>query len=87
MNKLFRSSSSVSSRSSMSSIPPIPDFINQEEHSYENISQELGNWNIPSVNQNKFMSQRLLITLKQTIMLKLLKEFMLLTKNMKIVLS
>ena len=34
----------------MSSIPPIPDFINQEEHSYENISQELGNWNIPSVN-------------------------------------
>lgn len=36
MNRLFRSSSSVSSRSSMTSIP---DFINQEEHSYGNVSQ------------------------------------------------
>ena len=47
MKKLFRSSSSVSTRPSMSSIP---DFINQEEHNYENISQELENWNIPSMN-------------------------------------
>ena len=27
----------------------IPDIVNQEEHSYENISQDLGNWNIPSI--------------------------------------
>lgn len=49
MNRLFRSSSSVSSRSPMTSIPSLPDIINQEEHSYENISQDLGNWNIPSI--------------------------------------
>ena len=46
MSRLFRTSSSVNSRSPMTSIP---DFINQEEHSYENISQDLSNWNIPSV--------------------------------------
>lgn len=54
MNKLFRSSSSVSSRSMMSSIP---DIINQEEHSYENISQEVAH----KSTLNKFTSQLLLI--------------------------
>ena len=47
MNKLFRTSFSVNSRSPMASIL---DSINQEEHNYENISQDLGNWNIPNIN-------------------------------------
>ena len=46
MSRLFRSSSSVSNRSTL---PPVPDIVNQEEHSYENLSQVLHNWNIPRV--------------------------------------
>ena len=72
----------------MSLIPPIPDFINQEEHSYENISQDLGIGPIGIflvLVQNILMSQRLLIILKPIIIVKLFKEFMLLIKNMKTV--
>ena len=53
MNRLFRSNSSTSYRSSSSSLPePIPQedgVINSEEYSLSDTDLRLGDWNIPKV--------------------------------------
>lgn len=43
MSRLFRSSSLVNSRLTLSSIPNV---VNQEEYSYENINIETGDWHV-----------------------------------------
>ncbi|KAI8558938.1 hypothetical protein RHMOL_Rhmol04G0135100 [Rhododendron molle] len=49
MNRLFRSNSTASS-SSMASLSPIPNIINQEEHEYQDLTADyFENWNIPKI--------------------------------------
>ena len=46
MSRLFRSNSSVRCRTSLSIIP---DIVNEEEHEFQELTLDLGNWNIPKV--------------------------------------
>ncbi|KAI8535415.1 hypothetical protein RHMOL_Rhmol10G0172200 [Rhododendron molle] len=55
MNRLFKCSSSASS--SMASLSEIPDIVNKEEHEYQDLNIELGNWNIPKIPVKKFTKQ------------------------------
>ncbi|KAI8560192.1 hypothetical protein RHMOL_Rhmol04G0236700 [Rhododendron molle] len=48
MSRLFRCNSSASS-SSMASLSSIPDIVNQEEYEYQDLNNDLGNWNIPKI--------------------------------------
>ena len=61
MDRLFRSNSSVSSRSNLSSIP---DIVNQEEHSYDNVSLATGDWNIPRVSPKEIYKSTFLGSFK-----------------------
>ena len=52
MNRLFRSSSSTSIRSSQSSLPEIPQdegILNSESYQLSDTNLKLGDWNIPKV--------------------------------------
>ena len=49
MARLFRSNSSASSSSSRTSFPTIPDIVNEEEHSYQQVNQDNSDWTIPKV--------------------------------------
>ena len=46
LSRLFRSNSSISSQSSLTAIP---DTVNEEEHEYQGLDIDLGNWNIPKI--------------------------------------
>ena len=49
MDRLFRSNSLVSSNSRTTSLPTLPDIVNEEEHSYQEINQDFSNWTIPKI--------------------------------------
>ncbi|KAI8547516.1 hypothetical protein RHMOL_Rhmol07G0201800 [Rhododendron molle] len=59
MNRLFRCNSSTS-RSSMASLSSIPDIVNQEEHEYQDLNNDLGNWNIPKIPVKEIYRSRLI---------------------------
>ena len=49
MDRLFRSNSTVSSSSRTTSLPTIPDIVNEEDHSYQEINQDFRDWTIPKI--------------------------------------
>ena len=49
MNRLFRSNSSTSSRSSLPKIPQENDILNSKSYELSNVDLKLGDWNIPKV--------------------------------------
>ena len=56
MNRLFRSSSSTSIRSSHSSLPKIPqddEILNSESYQLSDTDLKLGDWNITKVPTNQ----------------------------------
>ena len=56
MNRLFKSSSSTSIRSSQSSLPEIPQdegILNSESYQLSDTDLKLGDWNIPKVPTNQ----------------------------------
>ncbi|KAI8560193.1 hypothetical protein RHMOL_Rhmol04G0236700 [Rhododendron molle] len=59
MSRLFRCNSSASS-SSMASLSSIPDIVNQEEYEYQDLNNDLGNWNIPKIPVKKIYISRLI---------------------------
>lgn len=61
MSRLFRSSSSVISMSTLSSIPKI---INYEKHSYENVNIETGDCNISKVSPSEIYKSSFLNSFK-----------------------
>ncbi|KAI8568973.1 hypothetical protein RHMOL_Rhmol02G0242700 [Rhododendron molle] len=58
MNRLFKCKSSASS--SMASLCEIPDIVNQEEHEYQDLNNELRNWNIPKIPVKEIYKSRLI---------------------------
>ncbi|KAI8547511.1 hypothetical protein RHMOL_Rhmol07G0201500 [Rhododendron molle] len=59
MNRLFRCNSSASP-SSMASLSSILDIVNQEEHEYQDLNNDLGNWNIPKIPVKEIYRLRLI---------------------------
>ncbi|KAI8547513.1 hypothetical protein RHMOL_Rhmol07G0201700 [Rhododendron molle] len=59
MNRLFRCHSSASS-SSMASLSSIPDIVNQEEQEYQNLNNDLENWNISKIPVKEIYRSRLI---------------------------
>ena len=69
MDKIFKSNSSVSSRSS---IPPyIPDIINEENYSIEEeICLDFNKWTIPKINVNAIYKTSSILLLKLNLTLR-----------------
>ena len=53
MNRLFRSNSSTSSRSSIPEIPEETGILNSESYELSYVDLRLGDWNIPKVPTNQ----------------------------------
>ena len=50
MDRLFRSNSTVGSSSrTTTSLPSLPDIVNEEEHSYQDVNQDFSDWTIPKI--------------------------------------
>ncbi|KAI8530716.1 hypothetical protein RHMOL_Rhmol11G0081100 [Rhododendron molle] len=57
MIRLFKCSYSASP--SMASLSEFSDIVNQEEHEYQDLNIELGNWNIPKILVKEIYKTRL----------------------------
>ena len=78
MDQLFRSNSSVSSRSTLSSVP---DIVNQEKHSYENVNLETGDWNIPRVSPSEIYKSTFLGSFKSYYNVKTVEKVYIINKE------
>ena len=79
MSRLFRSNSSVRSRTSLSIIP---DIVNEEEHEFQELTLDLGNWNIPKVSIKEiYKSSFLQSSFKVDMKVKIVEQVYALTKE------